>query len=168
MDQGSLECRNGESTSSGMAQVTHPAGDSTDQQVGPAAAPSANSRRRALLWSMGGTILSAVGFVALALFEQYNGMVSELRSDLKHFNETSSEFVKKDSLQKIRDKMWDCLKEMQASNVARAQLEQELKASEKARTEMASELQRMRERLAYVEGRQMALPNAGPAASAKK
>jgi hypothetical protein len=118
-------------------------------------------RRWALLWGMGGTVLSALGFVALALFEQYNGMLSELRGDLKHFNETASEFVKKDTLERVREHAREATNEIHASHAARTQLEQELKASEKAREEMAHELRQMRERLAYLEGRL-----AGPSATA--
>jgi chromosome segregation ATPase len=112
------------------------------------------AKKRRIIWGVGGTILSAFGFVALAMFEQYNGMVSELRADLKHFNETSSEYVKKDTLQRIRDRFRDSMKELQEANAARARMEQELQASEKAREVMFQEIQRMRERLAYVEGRQ--------------
>jgi chromosome segregation ATPase len=121
-----------------------------------------------MLWGTGGTVLSAVGFIALALFEQYNGMLSELRSDLKHFNETSSEYVKKESVQKYREEMRECLKEQQTSNAARSQLEQELRASERAREQMGRELQRMSERLAFLEGRQSASPPPYPIATAEK
>jgi hypothetical protein len=113
---------------------------------------------KGLLWGLGGTILSVIGFVALALFEQYNGMLSELRTDLKHFNETSGEFVKKENVQKYREEMKNCTKEIQASSAARTLLEQELRSSEKVREEMAHELQHMRERLAFLEGRQTVSP----------
>ena len=134
----------------------------------PASAPTGKGKYRAMLWGTGGTILSAVGFIALALFEQYNGMISELRGDLKHFNETSSDYVKKESVQKYRDEMRECLKELQTSNAARLQLEQELRASEKAREQMGHDLQRMSERLAFVEGRQSATQPLTPVAAAEK
>jgi chromosome segregation ATPase len=104
----------------------------------------------------------------MILFEQYNGMLTELRNDLKHFNETSGEFAKRDSLQRCRDQIKECLKEIQAANTARAQIEQVLRASERTREEMTRELQRMRERLAYVEGWQTALPNPNAAQASKK
>ena len=120
-------------------------------------APAPKKRGRGpLLWGMGGTILSAVGFIGLALFEQYNSMLSELRSDMKHFNETSGEYVKKESLQRFRDQVKERMKEVSEFRAARTQFEQELKASEKAREEMARELQRMRERMAFLEGRHTA------------
>jgi hypothetical protein len=108
---------------------------------------------------MGGTLLSGLGFIGLALFEQYNSMLAEFRNDLKHFNETSSEFVKKESLQRLRDQVKGRFKEVEESNAERAQLVTELRASEKAREEMARELQRVRERLAFLEGRQMVPPS---------
>jgi septal ring factor EnvC (AmiA/AmiB activator) len=122
------------------------------------ATPTGKTKYRAMLWGAGGTLLSVVGFIALALFEQYNSMLAELRRDLKHFNETSGEYVKKESVQKYKEQMRECLKEIQASNAARAQLEQELKASEKTRDQLLHEVQRMAERLAYIEGRQAAPP----------
>ena len=126
------------------------------------------AKKRRLLWGLGGTILSALGFVGLALFEQYNGVLSELRADLKHFNETSSDYVKKDSFQRFRDHFRDCIKEFHEAEVAKARLEQELKASEKARDELAQEVLQIRERLAYVEGRQTATPTANQQNSIKK
>ena len=63
-----------------------------------------------------------VGFIAMILFEQYNSALTELHNDLKHFNETSSQFVKKESVQRYKEEMRECLKEMQASNSARTLL----------------------------------------------
>jgi septal ring factor EnvC (AmiA/AmiB activator) len=117
---------------------------------------------------LGGTVLSALGFVALALFEQYNGMISELRSDLKHFNETSSEYVKRDSFQRHRDQTKERFKELQETSATRTQLEHELLASEKAREEIARELHQIRERLAFVEGQQAPASMARAPSSPKK
>jgi chromosome segregation ATPase len=117
---------------------------------------------------VGGTVLSVVGFLAMILFEQYNGMLTELRNDLKHFHETSADYVKRESLQKVREQLRECHKELQASGMARAQLEQELRASEKARDELGREVQRLRERVAYVEGWQTARPDSGPATAGKR
>ena len=126
------------------------------------------AKKRRWLWGLGGTVLSGLGFVGLALFEQYNGLLSELRADLKHFNETSSEYVRKDSFQRFREHFRDCMKEFHESEAAKGRLEQELKASEKARDELTQELHQMRERLAYVEGRQTATQSASQQDSAKK
>jgi hypothetical protein len=168
MAQNSLVYQYGETDASVPAPVAHPTVDSRSHRPGLLTLPSSTARRRRLLWGVCGTVLSAVGFILFALFEQYNGMVAELRTDLKHFNETSSEFVKRDSLQKMREHMKEYIKDVQALNVTRAQVEQELKASEKARVEMAAELQRMRERLAFLEGRQAATPATSAAPLAKE
>ena len=121
-------------------------------------------RRMAILVGVGSSLLSVLGFGMLTAFEQYNSLVSEMRGDLKHFNETVGEYVKRESFQRYRDQMKASLKELQETNVAKFRLEQELKASEKLREETAEELRRLRERLAYLEGRQAAkasnpLPN---------
>jgi hypothetical protein len=159
MEQSSVLHRGRENALSYTVEAPHVADDHMGHAVALNSHPSAKKKGRiALLWGMGGTILSAVGFIALALFEQYNGMLSELRADLKHFNETATEFVRRDSFQRMKDQMKEMFKEHQAGNVMRAQMEQELKASEKIREELAHELQKMRERLAFIEGRQTASP----------
>jgi hypothetical protein len=117
---------------------------------------SAGKTRTSLIWGVGGTVLSVVGFIGMILFEEYNSLMLELRGDLKHYYETSGDLVKKESFHKLRDRVIDCCKDVQAANAARVQLEQELRASEKARDELARELRQMRERLAFIEGRQTA------------
>lgn len=157
MDPINSACRNGEGIAS-PPQASHFAGESSAHGVDPAAHPTGKRRgRTALLVGLSSTILSVVGFGGLTLFEQYNSLVSEMRSDLKHFNETSSEFVKRDSFQRFRDQVRDrVFKELPEANLAKYRLEEELKASEKARIETAEELRRLRERLAFLEGRQTA------------
>jgi hypothetical protein len=131
-------------------------------QAGPAAPKSKG--RATLLWGIsGGTVLSVVGFIALALFEQYNDCLNELRGDLKHFNMTCADLVKKEDLRNRMTSIKTALKELQAANAAAAvreagmaHLEQQLKASEDEAKELTRELQRLRERLASVEGRQAA------------
>ena len=126
---------------------------------GARAAESAGKwKGKALWWSAGGTILSVLGFIALALFEQYNSYLGELRADLKHFNEVSGEFVKKERLRKCIDHVIECKKELETSRHSRAELERELTTMRKERDEMSRELQRLRERLATIEGRQNAPP----------
>jgi hypothetical protein len=158
MDRQAIICKE-ETITSSLAQPSH----LTHDHLGPHAASSsifAKARtRRALLWGTVSTVLSAIGLIGLALFEQYNGMLSELRTDLKHFNETSSEYVKRDTYHRLRDELKELRKETQTSNLAVVQAEQEVKASDKAREELARELQRVRERLAYLEGRQAATPS---------
>jgi hypothetical protein len=115
--------------------------------------------RAAMLWGVGSTILSVLGFLAWGLFEQYNSSLAELRADLKHFNEASSTFVKKDTLSRFREQYKAQFTDMQSMSASNRQLDAELKASERAREEMSRELIRIRERLAFVEGRQSVSPS---------
>jgi hypothetical protein len=144
-----------------LAPTSHPAPIGQAHQATPFACLRNARRRRAILWGIVSTVLSAIGLVGLALFEQYNGMLSELRADLKHFNETSADYVKKDRMQHVRDEMKECFRELESSKLAREQLERELKASEKTREDVVKEMQLLRERLAYVEGLRAAAPPAG-------
>src|SRR5690348_16980119 len=66
-----------------------------------AGSPARSGKRAALWWSLGGTLLSGLGFVALMLFEQYNASLTELRNDLKHFHECRAELVTKESFRKM-------------------------------------------------------------------
>ncbi len=160
MEQNRTNC---EKMGSDTAQEPPPSYSTENRSPPPSALsslfPTARSRR-ALFWGVISTVLSAIGLIGLALFEQYNGMLSELRMDLKHFNETSSEFVKNDRLQKCWERLKECSKETHASSLARERLEKELKASERVREVMAREMQRLRERLAYLEGMKAARPSA--------
>jgi hypothetical protein len=124
----------------------------------PASHPSKGKGRLALLWGIGGSVLSAVGLVALTIFQLYNDSLNELRRDLKHFNEASADLVKKESLDRFRGKVAECSQRVHATAAARAQVERDLLASEGQRKALESELQRLRERLAAVEGRQAATP----------
>jgi DNA repair exonuclease SbcCD ATPase subunit len=116
------------------------------------------AKKRRWLWGIGGTAFSAIGFICLALFEQYNSVLSEFRADLKHFNETSSEYVKKESFQRFREHFRESMKELHEGELTRVRLEQELRASEKAREELTLELRQMREHLAFLDGRQTSSP----------
>jgi chromosome segregation ATPase len=120
------------------------------------------------LWSIGGTIFSAVGFILLALFEQYNDSLSELRHDLKHFNESSADLVKKETMHRFVSHIKSCYKELQEAKASRKLMERELRASEIDRRELTHELQQLRERLASVEGRQAATPLMLPAPTGGK
>jgi hypothetical protein len=144
-------------------------------------------RLSTLLWGIsGGTILSAVGFVALALFEQYNDSINELQRDLKHFNEVSADHVKKEDLRHRMSNVMEALKvlhatdanltkELHGANLAATardarliQLEQEMKRMEDERRDLVKELQRLRERLAMVEGRQAAISSTLPSKKAEE
>jgi septal ring factor EnvC (AmiA/AmiB activator) len=162
MDRHTMVCK--EETIMALGpQPSHLAQDYRAPHAAPSSIFAKARTRRAILWGTVSTVLSAIGLIGLALFEQYNGMLSELRTDLKHFNETSSDYVKKDAYHRLRDELKELRKETQTANLALAQAELEVKASEKAREEMARDLQRMRERLAYLEGRQTATSHSAAA-----
>jgi sensor histidine kinase YesM len=146
----SSECR----AENGQASLPHPVQTS---HVLMLSSTRKRRRRMAILVGVGSSLLSVLGFGALTAFEQYNSLISEMRSDLKHFNETVGEYVKRDNFQRYRDQVKDKIKELQETNVEKYRLEQELKASEKLRNETTEELRRLRERLAYLEGRQAAI-----------
>jgi chromosome segregation ATPase len=100
--------------------------------------------------------------VALMLFDQYNAGLAELRNDLKHFHEARAELVSKESFRKLREHLKDCFKELHTAVTSREALQRQLRDSEKGRKTVARELQRLRERLAAVEGRQAATTLAVP------
>jgi hypothetical protein len=111
-----------------------------------------NRRRRAFIWGVASTALSAAGLIAFALFEQYNSAISELRADLKRFNETSADYAKRDQISRLREQFIQMAKDMYELKATRTTLEVELRASERAREDQVKEVNRLRERLAYVEG----------------
>jgi len=158
MEQSEFVSRYGEPEASSPPALSYLADDAKDQSVNLSAPASRKRKGHPLLWGLGGTLLSVAGFVAMILFDQYNSMVSELRNDMKHFNETYNEFVKRETFHRWTDQIKEFRRELQASTLARTQLEQELKATEKTRDELVKELQHVRERLATVEGRQAATP----------
>ena len=120
MEQPILVCRNGPNVGNYTTQPAHPSEPALLEQDHSAHPMSANRKgRHALLWGVASTVLSIVGFVAYALFEQYNASLAELRNDLKHFNETASGFVQKDSFQHFRDQAKEHLKELHGANVLR-------------------------------------------------
>src|SRR5260370_7901641 len=87
------------------------------------------SKKRRWLWGISGTAFSAIGFIGLALFEQYNSVLSEFRADLKHFNETSSEYVKRESFQRFQDHFAESMKELHAPELPRLPLHTALQAT---------------------------------------
>ncbi len=137
-----------------MTQNETTTGDASAYAATTLAAKKGMSRRRktAILWGIVSSFLSVSGLIGYALFEQYNNMLSELRTDLKHFNQTSSEYVHKEQMQHFREKMHELYKTISNANATHTILEQELKASERLREDQSREIQRLRERVAYVEG----------------
>ena len=63
-------------------QGCHTACGSVHARQGSLGSSRSQGRRgRVFWWSVSGTLLSVVGFIGLALFEQYNSSLSELRAD---------------------------------------------------------------------------------------
>jgi hypothetical protein len=156
MDQNSFVCRKVESVTANNSWPPQQLSAEQSQVIGPAASPRRKGRL-ALVWGVSGTLLSALGFLGVTLYQQYNDSLNELRRDLNHFHEASADLVKRESLRKCREKLVECLKELRESAAMRAQVERDLHVSQEERKEAARELQRVRERLAAVEGRQSAM-----------
>jgi hypothetical protein len=120
-------------------------------------------RKTSILWGISwGTVLSVVGFLALTLYQQYNESLTELRGDLKHFNTTCADLVKKDELQTqvgiLHKKARDVTDHLTDQRTRLAVVEYQLKLSEEDCRELRRQNQLLRERLAAVEGRQTSLP----------
>lgn len=133
--------------------------DSPFDQSTPLAPP--RKSRLAWLWGIsGGSILSVFGFVALTLYQQYNDSLTELRNDLKRFHITCGDLVKKDEMHNRMTHVYTKVKELSDnSSDGKSHLmlmEHQMKVSEEERRELTHEVQRLRERLAAVEGRQSA------------
>jgi hypothetical protein len=155
----------------------------------PAAAPlPARARdlkgeeRWPVLWRVfGTTVLSIAALIAITLYNQVTAGLNELRTDVQRCAAGSGEVVKKEEfsgrLQELNGRTsaaWNSLKDVQtaqASALAQrsALLEQQVKAGEDERKELARELQRLRERLAALEGRQTvpAVPAGVPRTTAR-
>src|SRR5262249_44237122 len=123
MDQNAAICRNVEIVSTGNPPPREPGTPGHH-------ADSRGRGRLAMLWGIAGTVVSALGFIGLSLFDQYNHSLNELQRDIKHFHEVSGSLVKKESLQRCYDRVGECIKELQASMAARAQMERELETAQ--------------------------------------
>ena len=144
----------------------------------PAAPPYPPQRaedRAAMFWRIcGGTLLSIAALACTVAYQQLSGSISELRVALNRLNETNADLVRKDELNNRVTTIWSGIKELSSSvgavNGLRERsllLEQQVKAGEEERKEMAREIKRLSERLAAVEGRQaLALPPKPTAAPA--
>jgi len=121
--------------------------------------PARKKRSNSLFWGIsGGSILGALGFVALTFYQQYNDSIVELQRDLKHFNTTCADLVKKDDLSHRFKTCWTMVEKLDKTLGEKSErlalMEHLLKNSEDERKEQAHEVQRLRERLAGVEARQ--------------
>jgi DNA-binding transcriptional MerR regulator len=141
----------------------------TLRQAAPAAAaPPKAEERLPIFWRIfGSTVLSIAALVAITLYQQVNSSLNEIRNDLSRLSESQSDAVKKDEFNSRILALVNNLNDLKAANKVvgdcgeerSAMQERRLRASDEERKELARELQRLRERLAVVEGRQ-ATPSA--------
>ncbi|HLN29448.1 MAG TPA: hypothetical protein VK395_16985 [Gemmataceae bacterium] len=118
--------------------------------------------RISLFWRVfGGTLLSIAALVCITLYQQFTSTISELRNNLNNLNQSRGDLVKNDDFNTRMTSLWGTVKELEASTVVTSALkerselmEQQLKAGEEERKDMAHEIQQMRERLAVLEARQ--------------
>lgn len=165
MEQVAARNRDGVGLPSGGSYVHE---EAHDRAPSPHPTSPLGKGRAAMLWGIASTVLSVFGFLAWGLFDQYNSSVAELRRDLKHFNEVSCSFVQRDTMTRFREQAKAQYVEMQAVTASNRHLEGELKVSERAREETSRELIRLRERLAFVEGRQSLTPSVREDSPAKQ
>ncbi len=132
----------------------------------------------------GGTLISIFALVIITAYTQFSGSITDIRSEIARINESRGDLVKKHEVNELRGdvnrlnegrgdlikkdefngrvlEVWNGIRELQAANLMTTALkerfsllEQQLKASEDERKELTRELQKLRERLAAVEGRQ--------------
>lgn len=137
----------------------------TVENIRSATAPPVRGEERiSVFWRVfGGTLLSIAALVCITFVQQFSNSLGELRANLTHLNESRGDLVKNEDFNNRMTAVWNNLKELQGANVGvvalkerSALLEQQLKTAEDERKELAHELQRLRERIAVVEGRQAA------------
>jgi hypothetical protein len=129
---------------------------------GAAAGPGKGEERVSLFWRLfGGTLLSIGALVVITLYQQFSNSLAELRTDMIHLNESRGDLMHKDEFNSRMNSVWSSIKDLQTAGATmtgmrerEALLEQQLKSAEDERKEMTRELQRLRERLAVLEGRQ--------------
>jgi len=112
-----------------------------------------------LFWGIsGGSAIGAVGFVLLTLYQQYDNSVTELQRDVKHFNESCADLVKKEEIKGRFKTFWELMdkqgKELNEKSQRLTLLEHDLTTREEERKQLAIEVQRLRERMARLEGQQ--------------
>jgi hypothetical protein len=143
--------------------------------------------RLPVLWRVfGATLLSIAALVVITLCQHFSGSLNELRAelghlgadlhkDVAHLTESQGHLVEKEEFSTRLSSVWNSLKDLQALSATVAALrEKELVREEQLRQqdehkELIRELQRLRERLALLEGRQeAAAPAKRTAASANQ
>src|SRR5262249_25371338 len=103
------------------------------------------------------------------LYQQYDNSVTELERDLKHFNESCAGLVRKDDLSNRTKTQWEAIQKLDKALNEKSErislLEHEAKIHEQQDRELWHEGQRLRGRLAAIEGKTSVLapvPHAEP------
>jgi hypothetical protein len=143
-----------------------------------AGVPAKGEERLPVFWRVfGATLLSIAALVVITLCQHFSSSLNELRSDLGHLNEdlrkdmarlneSQAHLVPKEEFSTRITSVWNSIKELQtlSSTVAalkeKALVRDEQLREQEERRELVRELQRLRERLATLEGRQEAHPAA--------
>src|SRR5579871_4092035 len=138
--------------------------------------PAEGEERLPVFWRVfGATLLSIAALVVITLCQHFTSSLNELRSDLSHLNEDlrkdmarlnegQAHLVQKDEFSTRITSVWNSIKELQALGATVAALKEKTLVREEQlrqqdeRQELVRELQRLRERLALLEGRQGAAP----------
>jgi hypothetical protein len=142
--------------------VTIVTADSNPEQRRGPGLRSGKRRKRSpgmsIFWGIsGGSLLGAAGFVLLTLYQQYDNSVTELERDLKHFNESCAGLVRKEELSNRTKTQWEAIQKLDKTLNEKSErislLEHEAKFHEQQDRELLREVQRLRERLAAIEGK---------------
>ncbi len=119
-----------------------------------------------MFWRIfGTTLLSIAALIAITLYSQVTSGLNEVRNEVSRSDAAHADLIRKDEFNnrvlEIHGRSTSALnslKELQAATASAmaqrsALLEQQVRAAEEERKELARELQRLRERLAILEGR---------------
>jgi heme exporter protein D len=144
--------------------------------AGTPVTPAKGEERFSVFWrAFGATLLSIAALVVITLCQHFSSSLTELRSDLGHLNqelrkdmarlsESHGHLVQKEEFSTRIMSVWNSIKELQmlSSTVAalkeKALVRDEQLRHQEERRELVRDLQRLRERLATLEGRQEAAP----------
>jgi chromosome segregation ATPase len=128
------------------------------------AAPAKADDRVPLVWRIfGGTVLSIMALVAVTVYQQFNGGLSDLRSNMGHldkdvhkelarFSETQAELVKQEMFATTMRRVSDAINELRGDRATLMMVKERLavtmdafKNSEDQQKELVREVQQMRE-----------------------
>jgi hypothetical protein len=142
--------------------------------VGQPVAPGKAEERLPVFWRIfGATLLSIAALVVITLCQHFSANLNELRTELGHLGaelrkdiarlcESQVHLVQKEEFGTRLTSVWNSLKDLQSLSATVAGLREkslvreEQSRQQDERKELLRELQRLRERLALLEGRQEA------------